>query len=364
MAHQNLEWHFVDAEAEVTGAEEMSTDSPVEPDIKQTAEDAKDEPKKMGYLYELICGIAFLYGVTLYLVWQQATQQIALIEQNVAALHDGISALQQRGTEDALFTTQEAKSPRDFYVETAYLRYEASAETLEILKRIAPRVDAKFEQLHRAFGLSLPPPAEKLRIIVAPTERVNRPVMNLGQLYRVASEEQLVMAYPKYAAEQHEISEEDALVTELFAELAVHLLKEAIASREIKPQWQGMTLALKTHVQLEHGYNPHWQWEDMFLLHRYNAQGTSLAFVHEVTHEPEGTSEQWSQPRPTAYATANTLVEFILVTYGDDKVSALLDAFAEHDTWKTLAPALFHLSADEFEAQWHAYLREHYPIPP
>jgi hypothetical protein len=98
-----------------------------------------------------------------------AILQIAVIEQNVAALHDEISALQQSETNQITFTTPEANPPGVFYLETSYLLYEASFDTLEIVEHIAPRVDAKVQQLQQNFGLSLPLPTEKLKIIVNPT---------------------------------------------------------------------------------------------------------------------------------------------------------------------------------------------------
>ncbi|MEZ4708146.1 MAG: hypothetical protein R3A44_13125 [Caldilineaceae bacterium] len=363
MARQNLEWLFSDADVEAAWLEQTATAQPDLSGADGAPEEANHAPIKLTYLYELICGIALLYGVILYLLWQQTTAQNAVIAQEIIALHNEVSALQQSIRNDEMPLSREASGAGPFHFETAYLSFETSAQSVAIVERIAPRVDARFQQYHHDFGLSLPLSTEKLKIIVDPDVRVDYPVVDMGQLYPATREEQLVVPHPKFTAKQHGASEADVLTTELSSRLAMHLLKKVIASREIKPQWQGMTLALKTHVQLEHGYNRNWQWEDMFLLHRYNAQSASLAFVHDVIRAPEGTNEQWSQPSPSAYATANTLVEFILVTYGDDKVPALLDAFSEHDAWETLTPALFHLSADEFEAQWRAYLRKHYPIP-
>ncbi|MEZ4862679.1 MAG: hypothetical protein R3C14_15295 [Caldilineaceae bacterium] len=359
MRHQFLEWQFCDTDAETEWPPQTPSAQLVAEEPGKTTAGAPQPSPKARYLYELICGIALLYGITVYLLWQQATEQTAAIERDMITLRNEFTAFKQRSIEDALTTTDEIINATS--IETPYLQFEASPETVGTVKQIVLRVDTKYQQLHQDFGLSLPVDGKRFKIFVDSGIYIADPVMHL--YYPSTNEEQLVVIHPKFAARRYGISEDDALTTELFARLAMNLIEKAVASRAIKPQWQGMTLALKTHVQLEHGFSPDWQWQDMFLLHRYNAQSISLAFVHDVIHAPEGANEEWSQPSPTAYATANTLVEFILVTYGDDKVSALLDAFTEHDSWETLTPALFHLSADEFAEQWHAYLRKHYPIP-
>ncbi|MEZ4619083.1 MAG: hypothetical protein R2867_26710 [Caldilineaceae bacterium] len=359
MRRQTLEWQFCDADAETAWPPQTPSVQLIGDDTGKTTAGAPQPSPKARYRYELVCGIALLYGITVYLLWRQATGQIAVIERDMVALRNEFTAFKQRGIENDLATSDEIINATS--IETPYLHFEASPKTVGTVKHMAQRVDTKYQQLHQEFGLSLPVNGKKFKIYIDPVNYTIDPVMHA--YYPITDEEQLVVIHPKFAARQYGISEDDALTTALVSRLATNLLEKAVASRAIKPQWQAMTLALKTYIQLEHEYNHHWQWQDMFLLHRYNAQGASLAFVHDIIHASEGTNEQWSQPSPSAYATANTLIEFILVTYGDDKVSALLDAFTEHDTLETLTLDLFHLSAEEFEAQWHAYLRKHYPIP-
>ena len=255
MERSPIEWHFFDADTEAEWSQ--STVQLAALDASSHSKEIVRNAPKMRYVYELICAIALLCGVAVYLLWQHAAQRITMIEREVAALRNADLALQ----------------------------------------------DA--------------------------------------------------------------ISEADELTTGRPTVLSAELLEKAVVnSRAIRPQWQGMVLALKTYVELENGHNHNWQWEDLFLLQRYNAQSRSLDFVLDLNHESvEKVSEQLPHASPTAYVTANPLVEFILVTYGVDTMPKLLDAFEEHDSWETLTSALFHLSADEFEAQWHAYLRKHYPIP-
>jgi hypothetical protein len=57
------------------------------------------------------------------------------------------------------------------------------------------------------------------------------------------------------------------------------------------------------------------------------------------------------------------VVAYAVATYGRDSLSALRAGFYEFETWVELVPAVFGVSADEFEAGWRAYLAAHYPTP-
>ncbi len=59
-----------------------------------------------------------------------------------------------------------------------------------------------------------------------------------------------------------------------------------------------------------------------------------------------------------------TLIEYAVVAYGHDQLSVLLASLARHDDWDTLLPAVYGISASEFEQGWHAYLAKEYGVPP
>jgi hypothetical protein len=55
-----------------------------------------------------------------------------------------------------------------------------------------------------------------------------------------------------------------------------------------------------------------------------------------------------------------TLLEYVADTYERERIPVLLAAFGTHHRWDTLVPAVFGLSAEEFEAGWQTYLKEQY----
>jgi hypothetical protein len=57
-----------------------------------------------------------------------------------------------------------------------------------------------------------------------------------------------------------------------------------------------------------------------------------------------------------------TVIEYIVAIYGRDHLPRLIAALPAHTSWHTLVPAVFGVSADEFETGWQVYLATHYGI--
>jgi hypothetical protein len=57
-----------------------------------------------------------------------------------------------------------------------------------------------------------------------------------------------------------------------------------------------------------------------------------------------------------------TLIEYAVNTYGRERLPVLLASLGQYDSWDTLLPAVYGVSAAEFEAGWQAYLAAHYGV--
>jgi hypothetical protein len=55
-----------------------------------------------------------------------------------------------------------------------------------------------------------------------------------------------------------------------------------------------------------------------------------------------------------------TVVEYTVATYGRASLARLVTALGNHTSWHSLIPAVFNISAAEFEAGWHSYLATAY----
>lgn len=145
----------------------------------------------------------------------------------------------------------------------------------------------------------------------------------------------------------------------LFGQLARRALAHVVNERTIKPQWGALvgTLARYLTRQLP---EPAAALQPIQLERRQSAQRLSPHWIR-LTHE----LDDWLFPYPSqAYTVADPLVEYIVVTYGRASVPVLLDALCEYEEWEEVVAAVFAISADQFEAEWHTYLQEHYPIDP
>jgi hypothetical protein len=99
-----------------------------------------------------------------------------------------------------------------------------------------------------------------------------------------------------------------------------------------------------------------------------------LPVWHYVTDPPRQLSEltiPWRQSikrgtfrpqHPSAVVAQATLIEYGVSTYGDEFVPILIAGLAHHAEWETLLPALFDVSAAQFEAGWHEYMASRYRV--
>jgi hypothetical protein len=59
-----------------------------------------------------------------------------------------------------------------------------------------------------------------------------------------------------------------------------------------------------------------------------------------------------------------TIIEYVVATYGRESLPHLIAALGDHSSWNSLIPAVFDISADEFEAGWQSYLAHRYDTSP
>lgn len=153
------------------------------------------------------------------------------------------------------------------------------------------------------------------------------------------------------------------------------LLVEAIATKDIQSQWWLLPTALLQYVQRENGPDTNWQNNTPYRHRRHLAQQYSIDLILQSTNAilrqaeyeyngPEATNQsemdQFSSGIP--YMIADPLIEYILETYGYDRIPALLHGFETYEDWDDLAADVFDIPASQFEEEWHEYLRQRYPL--
>lgn len=178
----------------------------------------------------------------------------------------------------------------------------------------------------------------------------------IGQLQSKLPQASESIQAARIRPQQDPLAKTDILETEHFS---------LVIGSEIRPQWRALAENLQDHLRLEYEYDPNWRLREPSTLQRRMAQKPPINLIFT----PGSQYAQGSNPDPhplghygqnIQYEAANLLIEFIVAEYGTAQLLDLLNAFKQHESWQTLAPALFNLSAEEFEQEWHAYLAKHY----
>jgi hypothetical protein len=84
-----------------------------------------------------------------------------------------------------------------------------------------------------------------------------------------------------------------------------------------------------------------------------------LKMLHLITHPNDAESAE--KPFDMAI-TGESVIEYIVATYGRDKLPSLVDGLGRYVTLDALIPALFGLSLSDFETGWQTYLAQHYGL--
>jgi hypothetical protein len=75
-----------------------------------------------------------------------------------------------------------------------------------------------------------------------------------------------------------------------------------------------------------------------------------------------GSSDSNQVHHPGQTVALATLIEYAVATYGRERLPMLMAGLGQYESWETLLPAVFGVSAAEFEAGWQMYLTAHYTV--
>lgn len=294
-------------------------------------------------------------------------------------------------------------------LETPYFVYHFRAHDAPAVRVVAPRLDALYTTLHRNFGLLLTPGVAKRVIDVRVTQDpgaalpwfdvaddpfiVASPARYLAPvtLTDVALLEQ-TLALPLLAAvltqASHQYGIQESRQTILSALRLWHVwemdLPLAAWREEIVP-WLYADLTVATPerpVVLPQHYT------DLCLAHKLWLWGPaqlgipiactaldreSSSFSAWGPHDPPLHLQQIALQAPLEEANPvsshrgqrvalATLIAYAVATYGRETLPVLVAGLGQHESWETLIPAVYGVSAIEFEAGWQAYLATQYGV--
>jgi hypothetical protein len=294
-------------------------------------------------------------------------------------------------------------------LETPYFVYHFREHDAPAVRVVAPRLDALYTTLHRNFGLLLTPGVAKrvidVRVTQAPGDAlpwfdvagdpfiVASPARYLVPvtLTDVALLEQtlalpLLAAVLTRASQQYGIQESrQAMLSALRLWHVWEMELPLAAWREEIVQWLYADLTVATPerpVVLPQHYtdlclaHKLWLWAPAQLgipLACTDLDRDSWSFSAWGPHDPPLHLQQIALQAPPEEANPvsshrgqrvalATLIAYTVATYGRETLPVLVAGLGRYESWETLIPAVYGVSAPEFEAGWQAYLATQYGV--
>jgi hypothetical protein len=274
------------------------------------------------------------------------------------------------------------------------------------------QMDALYRTMQHNFGLPNTPGAEKLVIAVSVTQP---PGLNAPQ---PAGNARFIVASPALYLAPVELTDADLLAQSLALLLLDDVIAQASERFALDSTWQPMLSALRLW-QVWNLDMPLAIWRKEVVKWVYHDLSLSLAgqpvvlpdryaelcAAHKLwmphpqelniplgcteldwsgwywaqwgPRAPQTRLDQFFMPEPRAWAmqpflishpgqtvALATLIEYAVAAYGRERLPGLMAGLGQHERWGTLIPAVFGVSAAEFEAGWQAHLAAHYGVSP
>ncbi|MEZ4662504.1 MAG: hypothetical protein R2911_33545 [Caldilineaceae bacterium] len=350
ISNQSMDWYVVDEDLP-EGSDRLLFAEAQSDRNKPDGRAAQNRSIFQNRIYELAIAFVCIYTLSAFLAWQVVERRMNTLENELIAL-DAALAKQQNDADADSASGEAARVAKRQTLETDLLRFQFAEADAQTVRSIAAQCNAKYQELRADFGLPLPITSQKLTIAV----------VNSAAQYTRHAENTLNIPIPISEINRYNISETTALRNEIYMHLTRRVLAEALSARQIKPQWLSLVGAIGYSYWVDHNHDSGWRQQEFYLARRYDAQTQSLKLTYTpVTYDQQ--TEDLLMHTSIAESVSDPLIEYILAAYGHAYIAPLLDAFEEHESWETLAPALFHMSDAELETQWHDYLAQKYPIP-
>jgi hypothetical protein len=292
---------------------------------------------------------------------------------------------------------------------TTYFQLHFRQLDAKTVATAAPQLDALYATMRQNFGLPTPPPAAKMHI------QVSEQYLRATVPYRPRNVDQLTVSSPALYPTLAPWTAADLFTQSVVLLLVDQLLAEAVDQHKIGAArdpllhglrlWQlwDLTLPLATHQQAL----VHWIYRDLpavqpaaappmpadyplfctihqlWMDHPAQLQlpflcteqdrlpgrlaprllqrpPTQLPWLHApiyLDEEADGQGRTRATAHPGQAIALATVIDYIVVTYGRARLADFVANLNRYNRWEDLIPALFGLSAAEFEGEWQRFVR-------
>lgn len=238
--------------------------------------------------------------------------------------------------------------PEDI-LQTDHFHFQFHQRDAGAVKAVAENVDALYAGLREDVGLGPAPAGETLTIRVRPRTDVTD--------WRFAGDT-LTVPSPALLPVPEDRTAVDRLSQSIVYPLAQHVLQEALEDVDVEREWSTVIEGIRHWLTWDRWALPSgWRYHAEEPLRQQVEYGKMLRLEDVTPRWREG----WDRThRWTRLIVAETVVAYATETYGRDRLPALLQGLSQHESWRRLIPAVFDVSADEFEAGWQVYLTTRY----
>lgn len=240
--------------------------------------------------------------------------------------------------------------PRQIY-ETDHLRFLFYSRDAELIEPNVAALDQMYLTLHELVGHQPPTTTQKLIIAIMPELITGRGINN----------ERIEVTSPVMARVPESLTPTAFISQSIVSRLSFWVLNgygHDPALPTFAAEWRAVMRGLRGWLRTDL-LGQRWPWDAQaatFFAERY---GERLPLRLATLTSWSETPWEMDQDRRLWQAGATeALLNYIVNTYGRDKLSELVQGLRQHDTWDELIPAVFAESVTEFEAGWNSYLTE------
>lgn len=224
--------------------------------------------------------------------------------------------------------------------------YERDAEAVEAL---VAEAEALYTQLRADAGLPPDPTTRSMTIEVVPRLDVTS-WRFVGDVLTIPS--------PALLPVPVDHPDTDRLARSLARPLSARVLGEALSQTPVRAGWYPLVEGVARWASWQAGPLPS-PWE----MHLGDVLRKLLASGHPPSLNILTSPAPYSVDRWIRAKAAETFIDFVVVTYGRERLPALLRGLSLHSSWDTLIPDVFGVSRAEFEARWQRFVLVIYGPP-
>jgi hypothetical protein len=399
-----LEWHLLD---------EQEAPAASSPSLQPVMQKLPVRHKVVGPGIVLFLS---MITIALYGMWHEAKadpQRHALALLETIQLQNGtgsdeINQFARRFGHELRTTSPDALWRSRHSLQTQYFQLAFRASDQEAVVSLAATLDQEYAALRQDFGLPPPEPADQILIdvVLESNLRASTNWLLIAQKISISS--------PALLPISNAGTEAEVLMQQVITVLLLRLTDEAMQQTPVRWQWAPMVVAFRRWQWWRHS-NAMSDWRQMahWLYRNAHADSTdstmkpataseplcrralvlefASAAIATLTHRCDNATNaklilqtgkppmrldeliapnrEWQNQEYGIqvnqgygrlawhqYLPLETVIDYAVMTYGRDRLPVLLVALGQHDDWQSLIPAVFNVTADEFEQGWRDYL--------